>query len=67
LTGWQRAAAGAPAFGGGQSAPADQTGRAASPTESKEQELGILKQQVEEMEQQMNSLRERIQQLESAD
>ena len=79
LTGWQRAAAGMPAFGGGQFAPAAQAGQAASPAASKEQELGILKQQAETMEQQAETmeqqaetmeqqakqLRERIEQLEA--
>ena len=65
LTGWQRAAAGKPAFGGGQFAPAAQTGPAASPAASQEQELSILKQQAETMEQQMKRLRERIEKLET--
>jgi len=67
LTGWQRAAAGMPAFGGRQFAPAAQAGPAASPAASKEQELGILKQQAETMQQQMKQLRDRIEQLEAED
>ena len=67
LTGWQRAAAGMPAFGGGQFAPAAQTGPAVSSAETKEQELGILKQQAENLQQQMKQLRERIEQLETED
>ena len=65
LTGWQRAAAGVPASGGGQFAPAARTGPAASPAASQEQELNILKQQAETMEQQMKQLRERIEKLET--
>ena len=65
LTGWQRAAAGMPAFGGEQVAAAAQAEPVAPPVASTEQELGILKQQAETMEQQMKQLRERIEQLEA--
>ena len=64
LTGRQRAAAGMPAFGGGQVASGAQTEPDDSPVTNKEQELGTLKQQAETMEQQMKLLRERIEQLE---
>ena len=67
LTGWQRAAAGMPVFGGGQFAGAAQTGPAAPPAATKEQELGILKQQAQTMEQQMRQLQERIERLETKD
>ena len=67
LTGWQRAAAGMPTFGGGQFAPAAQTGPAASTAARHEQELSILKQQAETMEQQMRRLRKRIEKLETED
>jgi Family of unknown function (DUF5320) len=65
LTGWQRAATGMPAFGGGQVASAAQAQPDASPEVSREQELGALKQHAETMEQQVKQLRERIQQLET--
>ena len=65
LTGWQRAAAGMPAFGGGQVAsPARAEPDASSPA-SREQELGTLAQHAETMEQQLKQLRERIAQLET--
>ena len=67
LTGWQRAAAGMPAFGGGQVAAAARAESSAPTAASKEQELGILKQQAETMEQQMKQLRERIEQCETED
>jgi len=69
LTGWQRAAAGLPAYGYGVGpfAPVAQTGPVASPAASQEQELGILRQQAETMEQQMKWLRERIEKLETQD
>ena len=65
LTGWQRVAAGMPAFGGGQVGAAPQAGPDASPEVSRERDLGMLKQHAENMEQEVKQLRERIQQLET--
>ena len=65
LTGWQRAAAGMPSFGGGPSTTAPQTGPAAPAPPGPDQELAILKQQAEHFEQQLGQLRERIDQLET--
>jgi len=59
LTGWQRTAAGLPAFGGTQFA-ADPGVSAAV---SQEQELSMLKLQAETMQQQMTQLQQRIQEL----
>ncbi|MBN2473099.1 MAG: DUF5320 domain-containing protein [Pirellulales bacterium] len=67
LTGWQRAAAAAQAFGGGQFVPPVQAGFGATPTTADQQELHVLKQQAQAMEQQMAQLRERIAQLETED
>ncbi len=70
LTGWQRAAAGMPAFGGVQGAAVAQAETAAptvaSPAESGQQELDLLNQQAQTMEQQLKQLRERIEQFEAA-
>jgi len=57
LTGWQRAAAGVPAFG------AVQNGYPAGV--SQQQELDLLKQQAQVMEQQMKQLQERIRELQT--
>ena len=67
LTGWQRAAAGVPAFGGGPYAAAFQAGPAVPPAATREQELGVLKQQAAAMEQQMRQLQEQIERLETKD
>ncbi len=56
LTGWQRAAAGWLAFGGG---PRGQT----TPVMTKDQELDALKQQAELLEGQIGSIKQRIDEL----
>jgi len=63
LTGWQRAAAGMPAFGGGQVAPAAQAGSGAPPAVSKEQELDLLKRQTEHFTSVLEGIRKRIEEL----
>jgi hypothetical protein len=60
LTGWQRAAVGAPAFGG--VAP----GAPFAPSMSNEQQISALKQQAEYFQDALEGIREQIDQLQSA-
>jgi len=65
LVGWQRAAAGMPAFGAGQFAAVPQTGFGAPPAVGAEQEIGLLKQQAEYFASALEGIKKRIEELET--
>ena len=65
LTGWQRAAAGMPAFGGGRFAAVPQTGFGAPPAMGAEQEVDLLKQQAEYLASALEGVNKRIEALET--
>ena len=65
LVGWQRAAAGMPAFGVGQFAAAPQTGLGAPPAMGAEQEIDLLKRQSEYFTSALEGIKKRIEELET--
>jgi len=65
LSGWQRAAVGLPAFGGGPTAAAPSTGPDVSPAVSEEGELGLLKRQADGLAGALDELKKRIAELEA--
>jgi len=66
LTGWQRAAYGAPAYGGVMPTPvAAPYGAPYSPAASQEQELNALKSQAEYFEDALDGIKKRISELEA--
>ena len=65
LTGWQRAAAGQPAFAGGQPTAVPQAGPDTAADVSKEQELDLLKRRAEGVANTLDEINKRIAALES--
>ena len=65
LTGWQRAMAGIPAFGGRQPTAAPQAGPDAAAEVSKQQELDLLKRQTEHFTGVLENIRKRIEELDT--
>ena len=65
LTGWQRAAAGMPAFGVSQPTATPQTGTDAAPGESEKQELDLLKRQAAGLANTLDEIKKRIAGLET--
>jgi len=63
LSGWQRAAVGLPAFGGGPSTAAPSTGPGVPPAVSEEQELSLLKRQADGLAGALDELKKRIAEL----
>jgi len=65
LTGWQRAAAGMPAFGGGQFAQTPPASPGVPPAVSKERELDLLKQQADFLGNSLEQIKQRLDELQA--
>lgn len=65
LTGWQRAAAGMPAFGGRQFVQPFAASPGVPPAVSKEQELDLLKQQTDSLGNSLQQLKQRLDELQA--